>query len=299
MEKIKLIADTASDIPDEDLRELGIDMPSVPVTVDGKGYWERKSFSILEFYDVLKNARELPSTSRVPVEDYLACYKRAWEQGCTHIISVTINAGGSGTHTSAQMAKKQLFHDHPEAVDQIEIHVVDSRTYSAAYGYYVAEAARMARKGKTAAEILDYLRDTFEHLEVYLACYSLEYARKSGRIGAAAAFVGDVLGLRPIILMAGGQTKTVEKVRGNKTLPEKIYEAYEKNCTNKNAPVIMVRGSLDEPVDELKRIFRQKTGKDLPAYYAGASILINTGPEMLAIVCRGQRRVKDPECDMA
>lgn len=297
MQKIKFVADTASDIPDQDLREFGIDMPSVPVAVDGREYWERRSFSILEFYDVLKNAGEIPSTSRVPVEDYLTCYRRAWEQGYTHIISVTINAGGSGTHTSAQMAKVQLFQDHPEAREQIEIHVVDSRTYSVAYGYFVVEAARMARRGKTAAEILDYLQDTFDHLEIYLACYSLEYARKSGRIGAAAAFVGDVLGLRPIILMANGKTKTVEKVRGNKTLPAKLYEAYEHSCTDKDAPVVLVRGCLDEPVDELKRIFRQRTGKEPPDYYAGASIVINSGPELLAIVCRGKKRVKDPAGD--
>lgn len=290
MEKIKLTADSACDIPDEYLTEYNIDMPCVPIAVDGVEYMERKSFSIRQFYDILENAAEIPTTSRVRIDDYLDCYKRAFDEGYTHIINVTINAGGSGTHTSAQMAKTQFFEQYPEAKDTLSIIVVDSRTYSMAYGLPVVEAAKMARAGKTAAEILDYLQDCFDTQEVYLACYSLEYAKYSGRIGAAAAFVGDVLGLRPIILMANGQTKVVEKVRGDKNLPARLHQIYLQNRADADTQPIIIRGALDEPAETLRGILDSETGRSVPVYYAGASIVINSGPKILAVIFRGKTR---------
>lgn len=289
MEKIKFVADTASDIPDEDLREYGIDMPNVPITVDGEGYFERRSFSILEFYDVLGGAKEIPATSRVPVEDYYGCYERAWNEGCTDIISVTINAGGSGTHTSAQMAKELIFEKIPAAKDGLRIHVVDSRTYSMAYGYPVVQGAKMARAGKSVQEILDYLEDYFARAEVYLGCYTLEYAKKSGRIGAAAAFVGDVLGLRPVIAMIDGKTQTVAKVRGDKNLAPQIAEIFSRTRDRDDATLI-IRGEPDEPVEQLSALIEKETGKAPPVYYAGASIIINSGPKIIAVVHQGKRR---------
>ncbi len=290
MEKIKLIADTACDIPDEDLQTYNIDMPSVPITIDGEGYFERRSFSILEFYDMLEKAKEIPTTSRVPIDDYLDCYTRAFTEGYTHIISVTINAGGSATNASAHMAKELFFEKNPGA--EIEIHIVDSRTYSIAYGYPVIEAAKMALQGSCAAEILLYLDDFFSRLEIYLGCYSLEYAKRSGRINAAAAFVGDVLGLRPIISMIDGNTKTVDKVRGEKNLVQRIFTAYTENVVDPTDPVLIVRGSLDEPVQQLETMIEQQTGQKPPNYRAGASIIINAGPKMVALAFLGKKRAK-------
>lgn len=290
MEKIKFIADTASDIPDEDLREYDIDMPSVPIAVDGKGYFERKSFSIQEFYNVLAASREIPTTSRVPIDDYLDCYIKAYRQGYSHIISVTINAGGSSTNASSHMARNLFFEQFPEAKDRMEIHVVDSRTYSVAYGYPVVEAAKMSRQGSSAREILDYLEDFFSRLEIYLGCYTLKYAKRSGRIGAAAAFVGDVLGLRPVISMIDGNTKTIDKVRGDKNLPQRIFTAFQSNYQNKSDPVLIIQGDMAEPVQELAALVQAETGRTPPAYLAGASIIINSGPSVIALACLGKKR---------
>ena len=290
MDKIKFITDSASDIPDEMLAEYQIDMCNIPITVDGEGYYERKSFTTQEFYKLLGAADEIPVTSRVPMDDFLACYQKAWEQGHSHIIHVTLNAGGSGINASAQMARERFYQKTPEARDKIGIHIVDSRTYSFVYGYPVVQGAKMARAGKSAEEILAYIEDYFDRVEIYLGCYSLEYAKRSGRIGAAAAFVGDVLGLRPIISMIDGQTKTVDKVRGDKNLPARLLQLYLDNRAGKEGPVLIVRGELDAPVEELQALLREDLGRDVQDYYAGASIAINTGPKLIAVVCLGKRR---------
>lgn len=289
MQKIKFVTDSASDIPDDLLLEYDIDMMHIPITVDGKEYFERRSFTIHEFYNVLGQSQEIPKTSRVPTEDYVACYAKAYEQGFTGVINVTINAGGSGTYAAANMAAEIFYTENPGAKDKMSISVVDSKTYTMVYGYPLVESAKMARAGKSVEKILEYLYDFFDRVEVYLGCYSLEYAKKSGRIGAASAFVGDVLGLRPIISMIDSQTKIVSRVRGDKQVIPQLIKCYEENCDD-DSFVMAVCGEIPEYGVELQRILQKKLGRDVPVYNAGAAIVINSGPKMAAVVFLGKKR---------
>ncbi|MFV0399823.1 MAG: DegV family protein [Oscillospiraceae bacterium] len=290
MEKIKFIADTASDITDQELAEYAIGMPSVPITIDGESYFERKSFGIQEFYTVLAGSKEIPATSRVPEADYLELYRQALAEGYTDIISVTINAGGSGTHTSAVMAAQRLFDKNPEAKDKLGIHVVDSRSYCRGYGSPVVKAAQMARDGKTATEILAFLDDWFNCVEIYLGCYTLEYAKKSGRISAAAAFVGEVLGMRPVISLIDGETKTEEKVRGDKKLALALFNQYKNRRVSPDDDVCVVCGEEEAHGKELQSLLEKELGRPIPIYFAGASITINAGPRIAAVVLKGKPR---------
>lgn len=290
VQKIKFVTDSASDIPDDLLMEYDIDMMHIPIAVDGKEYFERRSFSIHEFYKILAKTHEIPKTSRVPTEDYVECYKNAYERGYTAIINVTINAGGSGTYAAAQMSAELFYQENPEAKDKIAIHVVDSQTYTMAYGYPIVESAKMARSGKSVNYILKYLYDFFNRCEVYLGCYSLEYAKKSGRIGAAAAFVGDVLGLRPVISMIASKTHIVARVRGDNQLIPQLLKCYEENRDSEDSFVMAVCGETYERGLELQRALQKKLGREVPIYNAGASIVINSGPKIVAIVCLGKKR---------
>lgn len=292
MQKIKFIVDSPSDIPDEELARYGIEMLSVPINVDGEEYMERQSFSTQAFYSILENARELPVTSRIPVGDFVQHYHDAWAAGYTDIIAVTINSGGSGIYESACMAADLFYQERPEAKKAIAIHLIDSRSYSVGYGHPVIQAAKMAEGGQPVKDIIAYLEDYFDRLEIYLACYTLEYAKRSGRITAAAAFVGDVLGLRPIISMIDGKTKTVEKVRGDKQVVHKLVDLYRKRHDPNRSEVIAVSGSADEYGQELCRLLQAETGKPVAHYKAGASIVINAGPRMAAICVLGEKRGK-------
>ena len=284
MEKIKFMADTPCDITDEDLKRYNIDMPSVPITVDGQSFFERRSFSIKEFYKVLNEAEEIPATSRVPAADFMDCYQRAFNEGYTTVINVTINAGGSGTNASAIMAREMFFQEVPQAVNKIDIHIIDSKTYSMGYGYPVMEAAKMAEAGASSQDILAYLNEWFNAVEIYLGCYSLKHAKKSGRINAAAAFVGDMLGLRPIIRMVDGETTIVEKIRGDKNLVPRLFEIYKRERRSADDPVIVVHGEDDECGAELCALLEAELGHKIPMYNIGASIAINAGPNIVALV---------------
>lgn len=290
MSRIKFVTDSASDIPDADLSRYGIEMLNIPIAIDGMEYFERESFTIEQFYRILADCGEIPTTSRIPTGQYLSCYRKAFEEGYTDLINVTINAGGSGIYDSAQLAREEFYRSTPHAREKLRIHVVDSRSYTICFGHPLVEGAKMAEAGKSAAQILAYMEDYFACAEVYLGVYALDYAKKSGRITAAAAIVGDILGVRPIISFIDGNTKTVEKVRGEKQIPRRLLEIYRKSCADPNAPVMVVRGEPEQPAIELKELLDKETGRDTPIYYAGASIVINSGPKILALVLRGKKR---------
>jgi len=293
MEKIKIVVDTPCDIPDKFLARYGIEMVGVPIVVDGREYVERKSFSIQEFYPILEGANELPVTSRVPIGEFVEAYTRAWNEGCTDVIVVTMNSNGSGTYESAHIAMDLFFTEVPEAGGFFSIHLIDSMTYSLAYGYPVVRAASMAQLGKSVKEILVYLYDFFSRVEIYIVCYSLEYAKKSGRISAAAAFVGEMLGMRPIIAMVDGATKIVEKVRGDRNATRKLAEVYHQRRVSAEDIVITASAAVDEYGRELKALVERDLGRSVLHCKLGAAVTINTGPRAAALCLLGKKRERD------
>jgi DegV family protein with EDD domain len=148
----------------------------------------------------------------------------------------------------------------------------------------------MAAEGKTAEEILNYLGDFFDRVEIYLACYTLEYAKKSGRINAAAAFVGEVLGLKPIISIIDGETKIAHKVRGDRQIIPQLVRCLEERMDPNADFAFVACGAVDEYGVNLKKVVDVKLSRDVPMFRAGASIIINAGPRISAVVLLGKRR---------
>lgn len=291
-QKVLLMTDTASDIADADLLAGGIVMLPIPIAIDGTGYLERVDFTIEEFYDKLAAAKELPVTSHILAQTYVQAYLEAYEAGFTHIINTTITSVGSNMFQAAVFAKKLFFEEYPDAAEQLEITVLDSGSYTVGYGYPIVEASKMAKAGKTADEIIAYLDDFYSTTEIYFAAYSLEYAKKSGRIPAAAAFVGDILGLRPIISIIDGRTTVVEKVRGDKNVVSHICELAYENASDKKAPTAIVYGAVEQYGEDLTKAAAKKFGHAPKARYrAGAAITINAGPKIVGIIVRGKKRV--------
>ena len=96
----------------------------------------------------------------------------------------------------------------------MNIHIIDSKTYSMAYGMPVIRAAQMVKEGATVEEILSEINDWLENVGVLFVPLNLKFVKKSGRVSAAAAFVGDALGLKPIITFEDGDSKVLNKIRG-------------------------------------------------------------------------------------
>lgn len=109
-EKIYFITDSACDIPAKDEQELSnLCILPIPVTVDGKGYFERESFTPEQFYDMVESCREIPSTSHIPSVTFQEKYEQAVKEGYTHIIAVTIYSGGFFDVSLCADGKRSVF----------------------------------------------------------------------------------------------------------------------------------------------------------------------------------------------
>ncbi len=291
-QKILLMTDTASDIPDEALADGGIVMLPIPIAVDGAGYLERVDFTPTEFYDIITRAKELPTTSHILSITYQQAYQDAFEAGYTHVINVTITSKGSNMFQAAVQGKRQFYGENPGAQDQMQITVLDSGTYTLGYGQPIMDAAQMIREGATAEEVTAWLDDCFSCTEILFASYSLEYAKRSGRIPAAAAFVGDVLGLRPVISIIDGTTTVVEKVRGDKNVAIRIAENALKRAVDKKSVTAIVYGAVDQYGEDLTReLSRRFSRVPKVRYHVGAAITINSGPKVVGVAYRGEKRL--------
>ena len=270
MPKIKIMTDSACDIPQEIERDLDILILNFPITVDDKGYMEREDFTNTEFYDILNTSAKIPVTSQITSPRFCEAFESLYREGYTDVIYVCINSKGSSTRDAAVLAAGMFYEEHPDAKDAMNIHVVDSLNYTLAYGYPVIQAAMKAQKGAAPKEILA--------------------AKKSGRISCAAAFVGELVGLRPIISIINGEMKIVEKVRGDKSIIPALLKHAQKSRIPET-PYCIVYGQNKDQGDELSAQAQKKLGA-APELICevGAAIAINAGPRVVALIVKGPRR---------
>lgn len=288
---IKFITDSASDIPPKEEKDLNIDVMPIPITIGDDGYYERKDFTPVEFYNILNKSTKIPVTSHINTLEFLKKYKETYKAGYDEIIHVTISSTGSTMFESAKMARDMFYKEDESLRSKIQIHIIDSKTYSYGYGLAVIEGAKKAQEGRSINEVLSYMEDYFNKVEVYFSVYSLNYAKKSGRISVAATFVGEMLGLRPIISIIDGKMKIIDKVRGDKNIPDKLAEIMLKNINKQDPKYGIIVGSLDHVGETLKSICsKHKDKKFVDKVKAGASITINSGPEVLGITFLGKNR---------
>jgi DegV family protein with EDD domain len=160
------------------------------------------------FYEQLRTARELPTTSQPSVGDFLAVYEPLIEQGAD-ILSIHLSGGISGTVHSAEQARDRLLE---RGVAPERIQVLDSATACAGHGLMAIAAANAARDGGTLAEALARARELREGMKILFAVDTLEFLRRGGRIGGAQAWIGSTLKIKPILAIES-EIVPIERVR--------------------------------------------------------------------------------------
>ena len=195
------------------------------------------------------------------------------DRGYTDLIGILINSEGSATYENSLMAYRLFMEEHPEAEGKFKVYRIDSRSYTGAYGYAVVEAAKMAREGKKAEEIAAFAKDWVDHCVIYFVPYTLKYASKSGRIPSAAAFVGDKLGIKPIMRIYDHVISTALTVRGEKRVVKKIAEKTIADI-EKGTPYMIVYGDNTEIRDQMaEELTRQLGYGPVDFYQIGACLL--------------------------
>lgn len=287
MRKIAVVTDSASDIPAEMQEKYNIEILPFTITVDGNSYVERKDFTFEEYYEILAKCEGIPSTAHITMMEFLERFC-AWDDaGYSDVLYVSINSGGSNTHNAAVMGAAQFAEERPGSA--MKIHIVDSHTYSMGYGWYVCEAARKLQNGAEVKDVVEYLNDAFARVEIVLSVYTLRFIKKSGRVSAAAAFAGELLGLRPIISMIDGVTATASKVRGDVNVMPALA-AYVKKRIAAGGGYIVATTDMENG-KMLAKLCKKELGKAPDAItLLGAAIATNTGPNAVAVIFTGAAR---------
>ncbi|MDR0983616.1 MAG: DegV family protein [Ruminococcus sp.] len=290
MSKIKIITDSTSDIPKAMAEEWDIDILPLTVIIDGKSYLDGIDYTTEEFYTLMDTAVDMPKTSQIMAEDFIAAYKKYYSEGYTDIIYPAIASVGSGTYQSALRAADEFYEEIPEAKDKIKIKCIDMQNYSINYGYAVVEAAKKNRKNASAEEITEYLKDWSSCVEVHILPFTLKFIRKSGRLSAAAAFAGELLGLRPIISIIDGVSSVPFKIRGDKKATEALLDYCEKRMVPKSPYCILCGNNTDSTNAFIKTITDRFGYPPEIVQPVGAVIASHSGHNLIAVIIRGEKR---------
>lgn len=280
----KIITDSACDIPIK-TKLKNVEILNFYITVDGKGYEERKDFTFKEYYKMLEKCENIPTTAHITMMRYGEKYEALVHDGVTDIIVITINKGASATYDAAVMAKNLFYDEHPDS--DVKITIIDSACYSMGYGWPIMLADKMIDSGETPDAVIKYFNDSFEKREILLSTYSLRFMKKSGRISARAAFAGEVLGLKPIILMDHGETEVMQKVRGDKmVIPSLVKRFKERTSDTRN---YLIAYTDEEYGKELYSACVKEIGiEPLMSFELGSAVATNAGNHSVAIVYTGK-----------
>ncbi len=284
MGKIRIVTDSASDISAEHEKKYNIDIISYTAVIDGKAYVARKDFDNEGCYALMAAHDEIPKTSQITAFQFEEVYYNYYKDGVTDVIITLINAEGSATCNNAKMAYEDLLEDHPECEGKIRVYVHDSRSYTGAYGHVVIKAAEMLESGSSVEEINAYIEDAISHRRIYFGMYSLKYAGKSGRIPSAAAFVGDTLGIKPVMKIWDHEITTAAKCRGDKKMLIKTMNMAIKDMIP-GSDYQLVYGNNPDALKVLEEKITEKLGYGpTENYQIGIEVSANSGPEVIGVI---------------
>lgn len=288
MAKIKIVTDSASDVSfkHEDLYDIEV----IPfgIELSDETFVSRQDFDNAKFYEMMEEADLLPTVSPISSFDFGELYYELLDQGYTDVICVSVCSKGSETYYNAVQARDQFFEDNPDAKATMNIYCVDSRTYSAGYGYAVVEAAKMADRGKDASDIVKFLRDWFDSCVIYLGLYSLKNAKKSSVIDLDSAFVGELIGFRPILEARAGQITTEATVRRESAIVPFLSELCAEEI-QEGSPYCIIYGEDADRKDELAGLLTKTLGyAPADVYQVGAATACHTGTETVGVVFKSK-----------
>lgn len=280
MSKVRIVTDSTADIPLELREKYGIKMVSLKVLFGEETYLDAVDLTPDQFFSKLKASPVLPKTSQPSPAEFHEVYEALLQEDPeAPIISLHIASVLSGTYQSATIAKSML----EEAGENV--HIIDSQSASSGHGMLVVLAARLAQEGATVDQILAAVEERRKHSEVFFLVDTLEYLQKGGRIGKAAALIGSVLNIKPILsLEPNGTVTSVDKARGTKKAMAKIVELLKASYGDAEVGLIVAKTDDEAATQELEnRVKAELNVKELHHSSVGAVIGTYTGPGTSAV----------------
>jgi DegV family protein with EDD domain len=248
--KIAIVTDSTAYLPKEVREEYDIHMVPLNVIFGGESYQEEIDLSTEQFYEEIKLRDQLPKTSQPAIGNLLEKYEQL-AKDYDEVLSIHLSSGISGTYQSVVSAGNM--------VEGIKVLAYDTEISAMAQGFYVLEAAKMAKEGRTSEEIIARLDEIKESMRVYFMVDDLSHLHRGGRLNAAQLVVGSMLKIKPILHFVDKKIVPFEKIRTRKKALKRINELFEEDANTKSPlQVTVIHSQREEEAIELKNELEAK-----------------------------------------
>lgn len=278
---LKIITDSASDIPRWVIEEYGLHVIPTPVVIDEKDYFDGKTIFPEEFYDILRSGKDIKTyhiNSQMFYDNFLPYAQRGDE-----VIYICFSTGIAGTYNAANIAKAELLEEYPD----FDLTIIDSKCASMGFGMVTYYALKMQQAGAGKEEIIEAIRWYCDHMEHIFTVKTLEYLLKGGRLSKTSAIAGSLLDIKPIIQVNDlGALEPTEKVRGRQKSLKRLVEIVGERGKDLTDQIIgVVHGDDAETMEAVKDMLRNAYGcRHFMDNYVGCAIGAHTGPGIIGII---------------
>lgn len=289
MSDFEIITDSCCDLSRDYMEENKVPYASLTCVINDKEYKDDfgKSLRYDEFYNAMREGK-VPKTSQPSVDSFYNVFKNIVSEG-KDIIYICVSSGLSGTYNSANIAKNMIVENYKDS----KIEIVDILTASLGQGLMVIKARKMKKNGSTFEEIICFLEEYKWKLNTYITVDDLIHLKRGGRISSAAAFVGIVLHIKPVITINNeGKVIPVVKAKGRKNSIKKLAEIVcEKFDKNIGEDIYISHGDALEEALKLKELIIEKCGAvNVNINFIGPVVGTYGGPGALAVFFFGAHR---------
>lgn len=288
--KIKLITDSASDLPLEFVKDNDIDFVSLGVNIDGNFILDDlgENFKMDEFYSLIRQGK-MPSTSQANVFAFEEIFEKYVKEGYK-IIYIGLSSALSGTFNSSVIARDSVLEKYNDA----DISVIDSKSVSLGEGLLVYKACELINKGLDKDEIVNFIENIKEKVIHSIVVDDLAHLKRGGRISGATATVGSILNIKPTLTLDNeGKVVVKSKIKGKKRAIKYLASEIKDNAIDlENQTIFICHADCLTEAEELKNIIlEESTVKDVIINSIGVVIGTHGGPGTLAAVFIGKERI--------
>ncbi|CUO67820.1 MULTISPECIES: DegV family protein [Clostridium] len=276
---IRIIADSTCYLPKEYIDKYNVSIVSLNVLLNGKSYRETD----LEndwFYKEMSKSPSIPTSSQPSIDDFYKAIESQVKEG-HDIVGIFLSSDMSGTFSTSNLVKEMILEKYPNA----NIVMLDSRSNCMQAGYAILEAAKAAADNKSLDEVVSIAKSVIENSKFIFVPDTLDYLKKGGRIGGAAALFGSLLQIKPILTVTDGKTTVLTKVRTKKKAIDKIiYTVMEQNLKSPIKGLIVHHINCESEGQELANKLQDKLGiSNIKIQSIGPIIGLHVGPGSIGV----------------
>lgn len=276
---IRIIADSTCYLPKEYIDKYNVSIVSLNVLLNGKSYRETD----LEndwFYKEMSKSPSIPTSSQPSIDDFYKAIESQVKEG-HDIVGIFLSSDMSGTFSTSNLVKEMILEKYPNA----NIIMLDSRSNCMQAGYAILEAAKAAADNKSLDEVVSIAKSVIENSKFIFVPDTLDYLKKGGRIGGAAALFGSLLQIKPILTVTDGKTTVLTKVRTKKKAIDKIIDTViEQNLKSPIKGLIVHHINCESEGQELANKLQDKLEiSNIKIQSIGPIIGLHVGPGSIGV----------------